>query len=596
MDGVRVHLAGPPFLEHGTGNGRRPHGRKAWGLLAYLVLHHAPTPRIQLAAMLFPDAVDPLGALRWHLSDLRRVLGSDASLRGDPLTLQLPPSSWTDMEPGTPLPSTGDQPLAAELIEGMNFSDCPGFDSWLTIERHRLRHRVETAAYEGGLSALAGGDTATAVQLAARALELNPLNPDFHALLVRSLVAAGDRAGARDSADRCAALFAEQLGAGLPAEVQHALAAPDTGIGTLPATRVAVRSYLEAATASLAAGATGSALTQLRVAGALAERTGIRELQAEALLSLAGALIHGAGGRGAEVSDLLHRAASLSQDGPPSLQSAAYRELGFLAVQRGFPTSGLYWLGKAEAAAEGLDDETAKALGVRGMLATDTADYPTARSALQESIRLSSPTGAVRQEAFARTMLGRVHLLTGQLQPAALELDAALTLADRDHWVAFLPLAEALRSEVHLLSGHDSIAEEMSEHATALAAAFGDRCFIDAAAHAKAKALLSAGHLDAAGSWILRGIGRNPWYRWFRGRNLELACAADLHGNPERALGYARELGELSSRYGHDELTVRAYSFLELLGDAAVGTAIPVLAGRINNPLLHAELALRNQL
>lgn len=595
MAGIRVHLLGPPCLERPTGQGRRPHGRKGWGLLTYLLLHDAPTPRSQLTGMLFPKADDPLGALRWHLSDLRRVLGPQAILQGDPLTLRLPPSTWTDADTLAPLPLAA-EPQTGELLEGLDFSDCPGFDTWLTVERHRLRHRVETAAYEGGLAALADGDTAAAVQLAARAVQLDALNADFHALLVRSLLAAGDRAGARESADRCARVFAEQLGAGLPAEVQQALAAPDPRHGTVPATAVSVRSYLEAAAASLAAGATTAALSQLRVAGGLAERTGRRDLQAEALLALAGALIHGAGGRGAEVSDLLHRAVSLSRDGRPALQSAAYRELGFLAVQRGFPASGLRWIEQSTAAATGLPDETAKALGVRGMLATDTADYPTARSALQESVRLSSTAGNARQEAFARAMLGRVHLLTGQLTAAGSELDAALTLAGREHWVAFHPLVEAMRSEVYLLSGHVLEATEMAEHATALAEAFGDRCFMDAAVHAKAHVFLTGGDPMAAGAWIVRGLGGNPWYRWFRGRNLELACTAALLTDPQRALGYARELSEVSSRYGHNELTVRAYSFLAVLGDRAVSTAIPVFAGRISNPLLDADLARRSQL
>ena len=77
------------------------------------------------------------------------------------------------------------------------------------------------------------------------------------------------------------------------------------------------------------------------MAGGLAERTGSRQLQAEAMLALADALVHGAGGRGTEVADLLHRVVVLSRNGKPEVQSAAYRELGFLAVQRGFPANGL---------------------------------------------------------------------------------------------------------------------------------------------------------------------------------------------------------------------------------------------------------------
>ncbi|MCC3291205.1 SARP family transcriptional regulator [Arthrobacter sp. zg-Y1110] len=591
MAGIKVRLLGPPSIECPAGDGRQPRGRKGWGLLTYLLLHRIPTPRGQLAAMLFPDAGDPLGALRWHLSDLRRVLGPGSVLQGDPLILRLPPSSSCDAD--TAVPWSADT-ASAELLERLEFADCPGFDTWLTVERHRLRHFVETAAYERGLAALADGDTGTAVQFAGQAVRLDQLNGDFHALLVRALLAGGDRSGAREQATRCARLFAEHLGLGMPAEVQQALAAPDVRITALPATAVAVRSYLEAAASCLAAGAATPALAHLRVAGGLAERTRNPQLQAEALLALAGALIHGAGGRGAEVADLLHRVVSLSgPDGSPAVQAAAYRELGFLAVQRGFPASGLRWLARALAlaSAAGLTDETARVLGVRGMLATDTADYPAAAEALAGSAGLSTAGGNLRQEAFARAMLGRLYLLTGQHRTAAEQLDASLMLLASEHWAAFRPLVEALRSEAYLFSGDSLEAAEMADHAVALAEAFGDRCYLDSAFQAKARVLLAAGERAAAEEWIRRGLRPDPWYRWFRGRNLDFACTVSLHSDPPLALVYARELTELSSRYGHDELTVRAYSFRAALGDSAVETAIPLLAARITNPRLRADLA-----
>ncbi|OUM41285.1 BTAD domain-containing putative transcriptional regulator [Arthrobacter sedimenti] len=594
MAGITVQLLGPPSIAQATEGDRQPRGRKAWGLLAYLLLQPAPTPRNQLAAMLFPDAHDPLGALRWYLADLRRVLGPEAFVGGDPLMLRLPPGSRVDAGMGG-VPRSA-VPLSAELLSGLDYSDYPAFDAWLTVERHRLRHFVETLMYEGGLAALASGDTSTAIRLGTQAVELDPLNADFHALLVRALVGSGDRAGARNKAARCKAIFEEQLGEGLPAEVQQALAAPDIQAGALPATAVVVTSYLESAEACLSAGATSTALGHLRVAGGLAERTGDCTLQAQSLLALAGALIHGAGGRGTEVSNLLHRVLSLAGDGNPAILSSAYRELGFLAVQRGFPASGRVWLAKANAAAQDLPDERARALGVAGMLATDTADYPGARAALAESVRLSVELPRPRQEAFARAMLGRVHLLTGDGDRAAVELDSSLRIIAAEHWTAFRPFVESLRSEVYLAADDAQMAEEMADHATALAESVADRCFMDAAAHAKAQVLLARGENDAARVWITRGVQPDPWYRWFRGRNLDLACTAALTGDLYRARVLAAELGELSSRYGHDELTIRAYSARAVLGDEAVLSTIALLARRIDNPLLTEYLAARHQL
>ena len=52
-----------------------PRGHKAWGLLAYLLRSRVPPSRERLATLLFPEADDPLGALRWTLSEVRRRLG-----------------------------------------------------------------------------------------------------------------------------------------------------------------------------------------------------------------------------------------------------------------------------------------------------------------------------------------------------------------------------------------------------------------------------------------------------------------------------------------------------------------------------------------
>lgn len=231
-----------------------------------------------------------------------------------------------------------------------------------------------------------------------------------------------------------------------------------------------------------------------------------------------------------------------------------------------------------------------------GMLATDTADYPGAAVVLTESIRLSAGVAAVRQQAFSTTMLARVHLLTGRAGRAAVELDAALALVTGDHWTAFSPFVEALRSEAYLAQGEDRTAEDLADHATALAGSFGDRCYMDASAHAKAAVLLARGDIAGARTWIDRGVQPHPWYRWFRGWNLDLATTAALDDDPPRALRFAQELGERSSRYGHRELTVRSYSSRAVLGDDGAAATIGILAQGIENPVLTEHLARRHQL
>ena len=50
-------------------------------------------------------------------------------------------------------------------------------------------------------------------------------------------------------------------------------------------------------------------------------------------------------------------------------------------------------------------------------------------------------------------LLGRALLLGGDLGPAGRALDRSSALVEREGWVALLPLPEALRAEVALLSG-----------------------------------------------------------------------------------------------------------------------------------------------
>jgi DNA-binding SARP family transcriptional activator len=63
-----IRLLGPPAMERDGRPVRSPRGRKAWALLAYLLLADRPPSRRHLAELLFADADDPLGALRWTLA------------------------------------------------------------------------------------------------------------------------------------------------------------------------------------------------------------------------------------------------------------------------------------------------------------------------------------------------------------------------------------------------------------------------------------------------------------------------------------------------------------------------------------------------
>src|SRR5262252_5776241 len=63
-------------------------GNKPWAIAAYLALSGGPVSRDRLIALLFEDADDPAAALRWNLSQVRRLLGRPEVLRGRMLSLR----------------------------------------------------------------------------------------------------------------------------------------------------------------------------------------------------------------------------------------------------------------------------------------------------------------------------------------------------------------------------------------------------------------------------------------------------------------------------------------------------------------------------
>jgi len=609
-----IRLLGPPVIESTDSTPPQPRGRKAWAVLAYLALQPDGAGRSRLATLLFPDAADPLGALRWNLSELRRTL-IGVALDGDPLRLALQPP-WrcdaVELVGSGALPRPDRRSLGGQLLEGLVFADCPVFDSWLADQRYRLENCAQSLLYESSVSALASGDPREAAELASRALQRDPFHTDCNAVLVRALVAIGEHRHAREHVTKCANLYRDELDLPLPPEIRTALsgAAPEADPG-IPATVATVRSYLDAGGASLSAGAVDRGLDQLRLAVVLAQRTPDRHLLAESLVTLAGAMIHQAGGRGAEVADFLHRALSAEArpaearpaeapaekyDGVSPTAAAAYRELGYLSVQRGVPDRAAGWLERAGSAAVGFPEEQARVLAIRGMLASDTARYGDAVEALTASVRLARAARNRRQLAFSSALLGRVRLLRGELELAAETLDHALQWILAEHWTAFEPFVAGVRGETYLAAGDLEAAAEMIDRSWVMADLAGDHCYMALAAGAEARLFLAHGDLAAAQHWVDRGMEPKPWYLWYSARLMDVAAGVAIAAGSERAGAVVERLGALASRSGMREFVVRAQSHRAVLGDEAAAQAVPWLAKEIDSPALTAFLAARGQL
>ncbi|WP_155340103.1 AfsR/SARP family transcriptional regulator [Acrocarpospora corrugata] len=211
---LTIRLLGPPAIERDGLPVRPPRGHKTWALLGYLLLADRPPSRRRLAGLLFGDAEDPLGALRWSLAEPRRAVGVPGLLTGDPVVVRYGddvnvdlPLLIGDLADPAPLLEFG-----GELLEGVDVTTSPEFESWLLVERHRIAATVAARLRRAATALLAGGRAREALAYAGRAVAGDPLEEANHALLVRILAVLGDRAGALRQVAICQETLRRELG------------------------------------------------------------------------------------------------------------------------------------------------------------------------------------------------------------------------------------------------------------------------------------------------------------------------------------------------------------------------------------------------
>lgn len=577
-----IRLLGSPSIVCDGRAAPAPRGRKAWALLAYLLLCERPATRRQLAELLCADAADPLGALRWNLAQLRRALGDAAVLDGDPLRLVLGPNVVVDVH--------GSGSVDGTLLEGMEFAASPAFESWLLVARRRYAGQAEAVLHETALAELAAGRPDRTVELAARLVALDPFDEAHHELLVRGLAASDDRAGALAQVAACRRLFRDQLGREPSPAVRRAAGIAgeaDPALGD----RVAARGHLEAGEAAVAAGAVEHGLGCLRQACAEAGACGDGQLHARALVALGTALVHAVRGRDEEGAAVLHEAIAVAEAaGHRETLVCALRELAYTDIQAGRRAAVERWLTRADRLANS-DGEHAAILTVRGMNRSDMADYPGAFAAFEAAVERGERCGERRLTAFALSLSARARLLRGETSEASRQLDHALALIEAEHWLALLPLPEALRGEIDLQQGDMARAEERFERAFALACELQDPCWEGLAARNLALLARAHGQVASARGWCDEARTRctrvPDRYVWMQGHVLDTAIQLDLdQAEHARAPQLIRALGALAARTEMRELTVRGLVHAAGIGQAGALDSARTLAGEIDNPAL----------
>ena len=174
--------------------------------------------RERLLALLWPDASEEAtrSMLNQAIYMLRRDLGSADAISGV-RELRLEPSVIeSDVAEFEDRCSSGDLEGAASLyagpfLDGFRLAGAPEFERWAETERELLTRRYADALEQLARTTAQRGDELGASTWWRRLAGLDPLNARVAVALMRSLAAAGDRAGALQHARIYEALLEEQL-------------------------------------------------------------------------------------------------------------------------------------------------------------------------------------------------------------------------------------------------------------------------------------------------------------------------------------------------------------------------------------------------
>ena len=593
-----IQLLGKPSV-HLDGEPMAAKGRKVWALLAYLASTEAEVGREQLASLLFADADDPLGAVRWNLAELRRLLGSPNLLKGDRLTLSLPPGSVVDLRvltAGTWAEAIEVPGLGRDLLEGMDFPSSPAFDAWLLNERRHLKGASEAVLREAALSQLAIGNGESAIDLATRLVALDPLREDYQALLIRSYATAGNGEGAARQLAACIELFRRELGVEPGTSVTTASNVAPGSATVAPALgSAAARAQLDAGRAAIDAGALDAGLECLRRATAEAHACGDLSLKAEALFAMGFALVHS--GRRVmqdEGAAALYETIAISErTGDASAAASAHRELAWPEVLAGRYGRAEILLKQARELSEGNVKEEAAALSVLGVCLTDVARYQESIDHLHRSLELSRSAEDDKRTAFTLTFLGRAHILRRELDLALPLLKESLELVEATAWIGFRAFPESMMGELHLLQGELEPASEILEHAFALGYRLSDACYECAAATGLGRLELARGNRTAAIERLedarMRLVLR-PDYVFLEAQALESLCSVAVKEGHPSATKWINDLESIAGRTGMRELLARSYLHRSRAGEAYALEVARVVAADIDNLALSALL------
>ena len=587
-----VQLLGRPRIEVDGEPGYRYRSRKSWALLAFLLLAERPPTRSQLSSLLFAEADDPLGALRWCLAEIRRALGPATVLDGDPVRISLPVGTTVDVDvlvrghwsAAVAAPRPRRRPARRPRHPARR-----GLRVLAALRAPPARggHRVDPA--RGGAGTPGPRRPRPGPRPGCPGCRDEPLDENHQALLIRLYRLAGDDDAAQRQYDAWASVAARELGA--PPGAPVLLAMREGPRVAREGEAASIQAVTEAGSAAVSAGALVAGVATFENAVRLADRGGADSDRIQTRLVLAEALIHTLGGLDeAGLATLTEAERIAVANGDREAIAEVRAEVGYVDFLRARYDRAERSLSQVLAEDATSPSVRAKALTYLGSVASDRAEYPRATSLLQAAVSASREVAEPRREAFGLSMLGRVSLLRGDLEEAIEILTAAGDIGERDHWLSFLPWPQAMLGQAWLSMGDLDAAARTLEQSFARACQIGDPCWEGISARGLALLAEARGEVDRAFAELLDARARtnrlaDP-YVWLDVHILDALCEMGRrHGHPLTAT-WADAMLDRASRTGMRELTVRAMLHQAASGIQRDAGAAAMLAGDIDNPVL----------
>ncbi|HQU32853.1 MAG: hypothetical protein B7Z68_01380 [Acidobacteria bacterium 21-70-11] len=227
---VRVHLLGGFSLLAG-GASVRLESVKSEALLAFLALEPGSHARTKVAGLLWPETAETRAArnLRHALWDVRRALAvlAPEAIASSRTQVAFVPGDRVRVD-ATALMAAGreagakeddllhDLEAAAELyrgdlLDGVLLSDAEEFESWLVVQRERLRAQACEVLRRLVQIHRRRGDAGAALAHARRLVALDPWREEAHRAVMELLALLGEPAAALAQFETCRQVLAEQL-------------------------------------------------------------------------------------------------------------------------------------------------------------------------------------------------------------------------------------------------------------------------------------------------------------------------------------------------------------------------------------------------